>query len=255
MDGPKKCPECRGPISMSDRNRAIERVVAQIQLPCKWAADSGEGGCDFEGTKDPRNAHEQTCEFRRWPDIPFVAMSRPPLTNVMTLLFPIRFECPVEGCQATMISSEMCAHIESAHPDHTIKKVTGCFQRDFNGFSPYPRTGPRSSVQVPTSNSATVLKTVGDLATRGTRWSPCILLLKQEVAGRSSSVGGDKKRHGCREAASGSQGATQGRAGCDALPQANEVDWKFFWRLARTQAGCRWREPAQHRDERTGAPG
>ena len=50
---------------MGDRNRAIERVVAQITLPCKWASDSGEGGCDFEGTKDPRAAHEQICEFRR----------------------------------------------------------------------------------------------------------------------------------------------------------------------------------------------
>eukprot|EP00618_Florenciella_parvula_P032333 CAMPEP_0119517218 /NCGR_PEP_ID=MMETSP1344-20130328/34173_1 /TAXON_ID=236787 /ORGANISM="Florenciella parvula, Strain CCMP2471" /LENGTH=349 /DNA_ID=CAMNT_0007554785 /DNA_START=18 /DNA_END=1068 /DNA_ORIENTATION=+ len=110
LDRPKKCPECRGPISTSSRNRAIERVVAQIQLPCKWAADSGEGGCDFEGTKDPRSAHEQTCEFRR-------------------------FECPFNGCQATMLSSEMSAHIESAHPDQNkLKRVTKCFQRVNNIF-------------------------------------------------------------------------------------------------------------------------
>lgn len=65
LEAPKKCPECRGAISMDDRNRAIERVVAQITLSCKWASDSGDGGCDYEGTKDLRAGHESTCEFRR----------------------------------------------------------------------------------------------------------------------------------------------------------------------------------------------
>eukprot|EP00622_Pseudochattonella_farcimen_P001518 FR736240.1.p1 GENE.FR736240.1~~FR736240.1.p1 ORF type:complete len:304 (+),score=13.03 FR736240.1:138-914(+) len=93
LTAPKKCPECRGPIGSGDRNRAIERIVAQITLPCKWApaSDSAEDGCDFEGTKDVRTAHEQICEFRR-------------------------HRCPIhKSCQATMLSSEMCNHITSAH--------------------------------------------------------------------------------------------------------------------------------------------
>ena len=67
LTAPKKCPECRGPIGSGDRNRAIERIVAQITLPCKWApaSDSAEDGCDFEGAKDVRTAHEQICDFRR----------------------------------------------------------------------------------------------------------------------------------------------------------------------------------------------
>ena len=65
-----QCPTCHGPISEEDRNLHMERFVAQANLPCKWApasdVDEGEGGCEFEGPKDVRLAHEQVCEFGRW---------------------------------------------------------------------------------------------------------------------------------------------------------------------------------------------
>ena len=35
LERPKKCPECRGPVGV--RNRAIERMVANLVLPCKWS--------------------------------------------------------------------------------------------------------------------------------------------------------------------------------------------------------------------------
>ena len=62
-----KCPTCHGIISEEDRNRHMERFVAQASLPCKWAGDVGdfEGGCDFQGNRDACSKHEQVCEFRR----------------------------------------------------------------------------------------------------------------------------------------------------------------------------------------------
>mmetsp|Transcript_69821 Transcript_69821/g.195200 ORF Transcript_69821/g.195200 Transcript_69821/m.195200 type:complete len:216 (+) Transcript_69821:100-747(+) len=41
LERPKKCPECRGPVGV--RNRAIERMVANLVLPCKWSNGTRSG--------------------------------------------------------------------------------------------------------------------------------------------------------------------------------------------------------------------
>uniref|UniRef100_A0A4W3GYD9 E3 ubiquitin-protein ligase n=1 Tax=Callorhinchus milii TaxID=7868 RepID=A0A4W3GYD9_CALMI len=54
------CPTCRGPLTPSIRNLAMEKVASTIPFPCKYAS----AGCLLSLHHTEKPEHEEVCEFR-----------------------------------------------------------------------------------------------------------------------------------------------------------------------------------------------
>jgi E3 ubiquitin-protein ligase SIAH1 len=54
-----RCPTCRVPMG-NIRNRALERLAALMQLPCKYC----DNGCKESMAIGTRKTHQESCEFR-----------------------------------------------------------------------------------------------------------------------------------------------------------------------------------------------
>ncbi|XP_032833669.1 E3 ubiquitin-protein ligase SIAH1A-like [Petromyzon marinus] len=57
------CPTCRGPLSPSIRNLAMEKVASTVAFPCKYAPS----GCALALHHSEKPEHEDQCEFRPYP--------------------------------------------------------------------------------------------------------------------------------------------------------------------------------------------
>ncbi|KAJ4920240.1 hypothetical protein JOQ06_023041 [Pogonophryne albipinna] len=54
------CPTCRGPLSPSIRNLAMEKVASTLPFPCKFSS----AGCLLSLHHSEKPEHEEVCEFR-----------------------------------------------------------------------------------------------------------------------------------------------------------------------------------------------
>ncbi|KAI5620220.1 E3 ubiquitin-protein ligase Siah2 [Silurus asotus] len=54
------CPTCRGPLTPSIRNLAMEKVASTLPFPCKYAS----AGCLLSLHHSEKPEHEEVCEFR-----------------------------------------------------------------------------------------------------------------------------------------------------------------------------------------------
>ncbi|KAM9451028.1 E3 ubiquitin-protein ligase Siah2 [Clarias gariepinus] len=54
------CPTCRGPLTPSIRNLAMEKVASTLPFPCKYAS----AGCMLSLHHSEKPEHEEVCEFR-----------------------------------------------------------------------------------------------------------------------------------------------------------------------------------------------
>ncbi|XP_026213323.1 E3 ubiquitin-protein ligase Siah2 [Anabas testudineus] len=54
------CPTCRGPLSPSIRNLAMEKVASTLPFPCKYSS----AGCLLSLYHSEKPDHEEVCEFR-----------------------------------------------------------------------------------------------------------------------------------------------------------------------------------------------
>uniref|UniRef100_A0A8C8IAE0 E3 ubiquitin-protein ligase n=1 Tax=Oncorhynchus tshawytscha TaxID=74940 RepID=A0A8C8IAE0_ONCTS len=54
------CPTCRGPLTPSIRNLAMEKVASTLPFPCKYAS----AGCLLSLHHSEKPDHEEVCEFR-----------------------------------------------------------------------------------------------------------------------------------------------------------------------------------------------
>uniref|UniRef100_A0A8D0CSR9 RING-type E3 ubiquitin transferase n=1 Tax=Sander lucioperca TaxID=283035 RepID=A0A8D0CSR9_SANLU len=54
------CPTCRGPLTPSIRNLAMEKVASTLPFPCKYSS----AGCGLSLHHTEKPDHEEVCEFR-----------------------------------------------------------------------------------------------------------------------------------------------------------------------------------------------
>ncbi|XP_063342281.1 E3 ubiquitin-protein ligase Siah2 [Pelmatolapia mariae] len=54
------CPTCRGPLTPSIRNLAMEKVASTLPFPCKYSS----AGCPLSLHHSEKPDHEEVCEFR-----------------------------------------------------------------------------------------------------------------------------------------------------------------------------------------------
>uniref|UniRef100_A0AAY5F5E3 RING-type E3 ubiquitin transferase n=1 Tax=Electrophorus electricus TaxID=8005 RepID=A0AAY5F5E3_ELEEL len=92
------CPTCRGPLTPSIRNLAMEKVASTLPFPCKYAS----AGCLLSLHHSEKPEHEEVCEFRPYT-CPCPGASckwQGSLEAVMPHLMhlrPLRVACPRDG--------------------------------------------------------------------------------------------------------------------------------------------------------------
>uniref|UniRef100_A0AAZ3QD37 RING-type E3 ubiquitin transferase n=1 Tax=Oncorhynchus tshawytscha TaxID=74940 RepID=A0AAZ3QD37_ONCTS len=86
------CPTCRGPLTPSIRNLAMEKVASTLPFPCKYAS----AGCLLSLHHSEKPEHEEVCEFR-----------------------PYTCPCPGASCKWQGSLEAVMPHLMTPHPSST----------------------------------------------------------------------------------------------------------------------------------------